>query len=178
MTKTVACRRFVRASRAAAAGTEAHLAADAATRAHLLDCADCRAVLRGAIGAGQALETLRDDGRFPTAFFADLERDILAAAGEAPRSRRIARRVGAAAAAAALFVAGLALTGMFDAPPRSVLVDAPGLAVVEPFVFDPSSLTMPVGENVFRGLRGRALLEEMLEWSGKRRRGELPPAGR
>ncbi|MFO1052446.1 MAG: hypothetical protein U1F36_09545 [Planctomycetota bacterium] len=161
----------------APSGEEAVLASVPEVREHLVGCPSCRRRWRGAIEAGRALRSLAVPEEPAVGFFAELESAVLGAARTLPPQRRVRRRVAAAAAAMALFSCGVFLAGRLQRPERPPLVDLEPLSIPEPFLFDPASLTMPVDANAFRGLRGRALLEQMLEESMRRQRREFGEAG-
>ncbi|MGE0144661.1 MAG: hypothetical protein AB7I19_16545 [Planctomycetota bacterium] len=137
---------------------------EGALRTHLLACAGCRRRLRVALTAGRAFGAFASAPPPDDRFFEQLEAEVVLAAGRQPRRHRRSRLL-LAASLAAMFLVGVVLSGLRGEEPRerSSLLGSPPLAVDDVFVFDPSALTMPVHSGPFRGLRGLALMDEVVE---------------
>jgi hypothetical protein len=120
--------------------------------------------LRAALAAGRAFGSVANAVPQDDRFFAELEAEVVLAASRQPR-RPGRSRLWLAGSLAAMFLVGVVLSGLRGEQPRerSSLLGAPPLAVDEVFVFDPSALTMPVHAGPFRGLRGLALMDEVVE---------------
>ncbi len=169
------CREFRRLLARTASPRGGALGLDRVARSHVLDCASCRAALGSARRADAALAGLSAGsldpahpprrGRDPRdpRFFTALEAEVLLAVSGRAARPVTHRRFAVTAAAVALFGLGILVTALVERPRRSRLFDVPSLESLEPFAFDAHGSTVPVGESAFRGLRGRALIEELGE---------------